>query len=88
MDNLQPQIAFLLLGFWKNVIFEIQEDPKAEGKRRVVYLRFGNVKANTHSQQIRYQELHVYIPAQNLEDVPGQSLGCLIFVDLIEAMID
>jgi len=33
-----------------------QEEPKAEGKRRIVDLRFGNVKVNAQSQRIRYQE--------------------------------
>jgi hypothetical protein len=33
-----------------------QEAPKAEGKRRIVDLRFGNVKVNAQSLRIPYQE--------------------------------
>ena len=33
-----------------------QEAAKAEGKGRIVDLRFGNVKANVQSLRIRYQE--------------------------------
>ena len=33
-----------------------QEEPKPEGKRRIVDLRFGNVKVNAQSLKRTYQE--------------------------------
>ena len=35
---------------------DAQEPPKAEGKRQILDLRFGNVRINAQSVRIRYQD--------------------------------
>lgn len=51
------QNSFKLLMLWNHLArVYVQETPKAEGKCRIVDLRFGNVKVNAQSLRIHYQE--------------------------------